>query len=192
MTASRCVRPPTSPGTRLFRLTLVVAVIGLAGPSRATDYPTDPEEMDKFCESFDWGENTSMSAADRAWCEKHCSCSEGFRCSYWESKRFQTYATKVTLERNAADLAELARKAKAEMDAEYQKLLQDFPSHSTELRKEQATWAKGLKAKCDAFLAAAKGELNVGAQAVEAECRWLGTDDRVKALKELRLRWAQR
>jgi len=176
----------------MLRLALVVAVIGLAGPARATDYPTDPEGMDKFCESVDWGENASLSESDLIWARKNCNCTEGFRCGYFESKRYQSYATKVQGERDAAYAAELATKAKAKMDTEYQNLLKDFPSHATELRKEQATWAKGLKAKCDPVPAVAKGELNVRAQDLEAECRWLGTDDRVKALKELRLRWAKR
>ncbi len=70
--------------------------------------------MDKFCESFDWGENASMSAKSRAWGWGKCTCVPEAGCAYVDSRRFTARTRKAEEDRAAVAAKRAADERAAE------------------------------------------------------------------------------
>jgi uncharacterized protein YecT (DUF1311 family) len=83
-----------------------------------------------------------------------------------------------------------ARRSTAAMEAEYQKMLQDFPSRGVELRSSQADWVAKRDAACEAVL---KGYAGGSMGPMDyAFCKSGRGLDRTKELRALRLRWTKK
>jgi hypothetical protein len=97
---------------------LVVA----AGAAFASDYPTDPSEMDKLCEEMGSARDASAPAKDRLWFSESCLCEEEIGCGRASSRRFAE-RRKVAAQAETR-LLETDQKARAARDAEARKQAQ--------------------------------------------------------------------
>ena len=74
-------------------LTLLLVCTALADPFSAVaagNYPTDPEDMDKLCETLGKAPFISLPKQDQARFEQKCVCVGSAGCGRMGSKRFET------------------------------------------------------------------------------------------------------
>jgi hypothetical protein len=91
---------------------LVVA----AGAAFASDYPTDPGEMDELCEKLGRARDASAPPRDRLWFSESCVCEEEIGCGRASSRRFAE-RRKVAAQAEER-VREADRTARAARDAE--------------------------------------------------------------------------
>jgi hypothetical protein len=130
---------------------VALAVLLVALPATAADYPTKPDEMDKLCEVIGEAPNVSVPPRDRLWLKENCLCGEKeLGCGHPGSKRL---ATRIKAFKKAQ-----AERARAEAKAETARL--DALKEKMDRELKDATEA------CEAYVACrrAKGE------AGKAEC----------------------
>ncbi len=83
----------------------------VAGAAFASDYPTNPSEMDELCEEIGGDRDASAPPKDRLWFSENCVCEEGIGCGYSSSRRFaerRKVAGEAEAERRETELKALA------------------------------------------------------------------------------------
>jgi hypothetical protein len=90
---------------------VALALLAMALPVLATDYPTAPNEMDKLCEVIGEAPNLSVPPKDRLWFKENCTCAGKAGCGNMGSERFGHRLDKAKAARDAKAKADAAEKA---------------------------------------------------------------------------------
>jgi hypothetical protein len=71
-----------------MRPVVACLLVVVAGAAFASDYPTDPGEMDKLCEEIGGAPDASAPPTERLWFSENCVCEGEIGCGRASSRRF--------------------------------------------------------------------------------------------------------
>jgi hypothetical protein len=128
---------------------LALAVLVLAPVfAFSGDYPTNPEEQDKFCEAIGETPNVAVPPRDRLWLKENCVCERMGACGKAGSKRYARrvqVALDASIAENKARIAEL--KAEEERQRAAEEARRAAEAKRRDARKRHAALVAAVRTK---------------------------------------------